>query len=193
MIIVEGPDGAGKTTLIKQLTEAVGLDIAPRVVSKNAEAMVDLRSWVEENVAIGFQPKIFDRHRLISELIYGPALRGEPEPGFDDLEWLTEQLIRFYQARPIIIYCLPSWPVVWNNINSSEDNRIFHTPTGAAAAKRIYQGYLNRAALDLTRNGNRVITYDYTQPMSGMFDLIVQMIHLGLRVENFNHYIRKSN
>ena len=68
MIIVEGPDGAGKTTLIRQLQERwPDLAVAPRVVSKDAEAMVDLQEWVNINLSDGPQYKIFDRHRLISE------------------------------------------------------------------------------------------------------------------------------
>lgn len=162
MIIVEGPDGAGKTTLIKQLIEATGLPVAPRVVSKDAEAMVDLKRWTEENIKGGFQPLIFDRHRLISEPIYGPVLREKPEPGFDDVEWFHAMLAGLYlDVCPIIVYCLPPWPVVWANIMKSEDNRVFHgNPQGF---RQIYQAYFNKAMTDQVLYSSS-FTYDYTEP-----------------------------
>lgn len=69
MIIVEGPDGSGKTTLINQLAKEFELEVNPRVVSKETNELTDLKTWVEENIAQGFQYKLFDRYRLISEFI----------------------------------------------------------------------------------------------------------------------------
>jgi hypothetical protein len=160
MIIVEGPDGSGKTTLINHLVEATGLPVAPRVVSKDAEAMVDLKKWTEDNVHQGFQKVIYDRHRLISEPIYGPIIRSQPEPGFDDVEWLHEAFYRLYRGvKPIIIYCLPPRSVVWENVMASDDNRRFHgNPT---AVSQIYSGYLTKATLDGVQYGLSFI-YDYT-------------------------------
>ena len=49
MIIVEGPDGAGKTTVLQDLKTVFDLPVAPRVVSKETEAMVDgVRAYAEE-------------------------------------------------------------------------------------------------------------------------------------------------
>src|ERR687883_686991 len=97
MIIVEGPDGGGKTTLITKLSDLFDLPIAERVVSKEARAMVDLVQWTERNVSEGSQHTLFDRHRLISEPIYGAILRDRFEPGFDDAKWLHEMMYRFYR------------------------------------------------------------------------------------------------
>ncbi|MCA1807247.1 MAG: ATP-binding protein [Actinobacteria bacterium] len=53
MIVVEGPDGAGKTTLIRDLSALLNIPVAPRVVSQETKAMVDLRQWTEDNVSRG--------------------------------------------------------------------------------------------------------------------------------------------
>lgn len=157
MIIVEGPDGAGKTTLISALTERFNLSVAPRVVSKDAEAMVDLKTWVEENLAGGFQYKIFDRHRMISEFIYGPILRKEQQPGFSDPNWVMYRMSQFIQIDPIVIYCLPPLEVVKQNIAGDEDNRVVWDHI-----EGIYTAYLHRAAIDNAHSGFRTIIYDYT-------------------------------
>jgi len=157
MLVVEGPDGAGKTTLIHTLQEKLELPLAPRVVSKDAEAMVDLRAWVDQNLMRGFQHTIFDRHRLVSETIYGPILRQEQEPGFSDFHWLRERMHLFYKLRPIIIYCLPPLKLVKHNVWQGDDNVVVQDHIEA-----IYSAYVSRAALDCEMNINTFI-YDYTR------------------------------
>lgn len=167
MIIVEGPDGAGKTTLISQLQERYGFEVAPRVVTKGAEAMVDLQLWVEENIEAGFQYRIFDRHRLISEFIYGPLLRKEQQPGFTDLTWSWIQLERLYtRVNPLVIYCLPRLEVVAENVfNSGDENKVVLEHIEA-----MYTAYVHRASLDLTFRPMHTFVWDYTRDFMGEED-----------------------
>lgn len=163
MIIVEGPDGAGKSTLIKRMADALDLPIAPRVVSKTAEALVDLKVWVEENLNQGFQPMIYDRHRLISEPIYGPILRKEQERGFSDFNWLQRQLDGlYYHVQPFIIYCLPPLTTVKANLRDDFDNVVV-----AGHIDQIYSAYIARAALDYTLAQLNIVAYDYTADGNG--------------------------
>ena len=158
MLIVEGPDGAGKTTLIKKLQEHWGLEVSPRVVSKDAEAMTDLKHWTEDNVMTAPHNLIFDRHRLISEPIYGSILRSEQQPGFGDVQWMTAMMGQFYASDPLIIYCLPPLEVVKANIEGDEDNTVVKNHIDA-----IYTAYTARAALDATLSPRSTVIYDYTQ------------------------------
>ena len=158
MLIVEGPDGGGKTTLIRELSEKLNIPIAPRVVSKRTEAMLELRDWVDNNLEEGFQRTIFDRHRLISESIYGPVLRDQQNAGFDDLEWVGPRLGRFYQIAPIIIYCMPPLEVVKANLENDDDNEVV-----LPRINSIYAGYVSRAALDFHLSPGEVYLYDYTK------------------------------
>ena len=160
MIILEGPDGSGKTTLARQLSGVTGLEIAPRVVSKDAEAQVDLVKWVDNNLKRGFHDTIYDRHRLISEPIYGPMLRPESEPMFDNFHWLSSQLLRFYRIGPVIIYCLPPFGAVWESVRSDPDNKVVHD---IRTARAIYNLYVTRASLDYTRIGTRVMIYTWVK------------------------------
>lgn len=165
MIVVEGPDGAGKTWMVNLLHEEFGYPIAPRVVSKDTEAMVDLQDWVDRNLDEGFQATIFDRYRLISETIYGPLLRGKAQPGFDNIRWLAPRLQRFYDIKPFIIYCMPPLAAVEANLDGDLDNVAVVHKTRA-----IYSAYTARVSLDLLRSrdpealgkqGTPIAVWDY--------------------------------
>lgn len=158
MIVVEGPDGAGKTTLIEKISRELDIPVADRVVGKDTKAMVDLKQWTELNTAQGFRRIIYDRHRLISEPIYGPILRDEPEPGFNELLWLTRVMRRFYSCKPVLIYCLPPWQTVLSNVLHDRDN---DNSAVEARISRIYSAYIARASIDTVHHFNTMI-YDYT-------------------------------
>ena len=168
MIVVEGPDGAGKTTLITQLVLHTGLPVAPRVVSKDAEAMVDLKQWVDENLDQGFHQVIFDRHRLISEPIYGPILRQKLEPGFDSMSWLFPRLRQFYRIDPVIIYCLPPFETVWDNVRDDESNKVV---AQREVIQQIWGAYFNKALTEYSLKPKRTWLWDYTNPDTDTYAL----------------------
>jgi hypothetical protein len=173
MIVIEGPDGAGKTTLLNKLRlQFKEIPVAPRVVSKDAEAMVDLVEWVEENVERGWQNVFFDRHRLISEPIYGPILRSKAEPGFSDFGWFHQQAEEFYHwINPMVIYCLPPLSRVMGNLRFDPDNKAI-----VNYAEQIYSAYVAAAARDLIARPDRVVIWDFTQETQLMFKELVSQI-----------------
>lgn len=173
MIVVEGPDGSGKSTVVRRLNRDLQLPVADRVVSAQTQAMVDLAQWTEANVEEGFQDVIFDRHRLISEPIYGPVLRKLQDPHFLDPEWLSKMMERFYQASPILIYCLPPLSVVRSNVSNpdTDNSRV------ASNIDAIYSGYASRIALDSLRGV--IWLYNYT---ATPYAALLNWIHTELEV-----------
>lgn len=171
MLIVEGPDGSGKTTLVQHLAEIYNLPVAPRVVDKDTRAMVDLKKWTEDNVLKPHEDTIYDRHRLISELIYGPVLRHQPEPGFDSIKWVVQQTSALYnRVRPLIIYCLPPFETVLENLKKGQDNEFI---VNSGQTRTIYNLYHMRCALDAAAFSNQIMLYDYTHPgADGMMEAI---------------------
>lgn len=158
MIIVEGPDGAGKTTLINRLSEYLKLPISPRVVSKQAEAMVDMKQWVDNNLAAGKQNMLFDRHRLISDPIYSTVLRRHNSPGFEDIHWMMPRVNALYRMKPAIVYCLPPLEVVMANVKDDPDNVVV-----AATIEQVYGAYVAKAAMDLALAPGSVWIWDFTR------------------------------
>lgn len=160
MIIIEGPDGAGKTTLIEILQKSFNLSVAPRVVAKDTSAMADLVKWTEDNVKKRWHSVLYDRHRLISEPIYGTIMNRDA-PQFDNTFWMRSMMAKFYLMRPTLIYCIPPKQVVHDNIMFDEQNDNFAVSDVWGS---IYNAYVSRSAIDFSVAG--AIIHDYTQPLS---------------------------
>jgi hypothetical protein len=155
VIIVEGPDGAGKSTLVHHLAEKYNIPIAARVVDENTNPMIDdLKHWTEVNLKKGLQWMIFDRHRLISEPIYAPVMKRRAQPGFDDVKWFTGRMIDFTRIHPFIIYCLPDFEVVKANLADDPHNLVVYN-----LIEYIYNAYVAQAAGDIARG--QAVLYDY--------------------------------
>lgn len=137
MLVVEGCDGTGKTHLVKRLSEDLKLPIVPKAVASDMSSLVpSLKGWVEEHVDRPVRG-IYDRHRLISEPIYGTIMRGSLEDGFDDLLWLTRQWARFENQRPCVVICSPPPLTVLTNIFHDENQ----PPQVVVEYSRLYWSY----------------------------------------------------
>lgn len=160
MIVVEGPDGGGKSTLVRILSSHLKVPIANKVVGSDTKPLTDLVKWTEDNVSRGFQAMIFDRHRLISEPIYSPFRSYEPTAQFLDLGWVSDMTWNFYEAKPIIIYALPGIESVRTNVlDPTTENQFV-----AEWINHIYAGYVAKASSDLTRPNCRLYNYTTTRP-----------------------------
>ncbi len=107
MIILEGPDNAGKTVLSQQLMHDLGM-----VTVKSPGPMEDLSQWSKwmywSMVQKARRYTIYDRHPFISEPIYGPTCRG-----VDKLEaamkagWWVKEAIQVFKVDPriTVVFC----------------------------------------------------------------------------------------
>lgn len=145
MIIVEGPDGAGKTTLVEQLSRSLGWPVAEKAVSSAAVTIRPPKEWVETSLSLGWHPMIYDRHALISEGIYGPAWKGRLRVPFEDAGWLEQMNLKWAQAHPFLIICLPRFLKVMDNITFDQQNFELYNRPGRNVGQ-IYWPYHWRAA-----------------------------------------------
>lgn len=166
MIILEGPDGAGKTRLALRLSEELQVPINPKVVQADMSTEVDLAAWCRAQMGDWPRPVIYDRFPLISEFVYGPVFKHDIRPAFknySDLYWLHQQ---FAQHDPVVVYCLPPIDEVLSNINREDtDNEAVR---GTAIAG-VYWNYFNQAARSTPQ-----LVWDYTQPTD--YNTLVQKI-----------------
>lgn len=97
-IVVEGPDGAGKTTLCKLLSKELGRKVI------GGEGPSKYMGELDERILrlSSHQHVIFDRHPAISGPIYNQFKEGSQD--YPDLR----TLMAFYGSRPFLLYCHPT-------------------------------------------------------------------------------------
>lgn len=156
MIIVEGPDGSGKSSLAEKLCVELKIPIAPKAVSGSMRIMTPLPKYIDDSLA-GFRRIIYDRHALISGPIYTCAMRKKVQEAFDDFGQMSSWYNRFRAIGPLTIICLPPVDEVWKNCQRDEDNRRLFPDRERVEA--VYYQYLTYAAKE-----PECLLYDYTQP-----------------------------
>jgi hypothetical protein len=114
VIILEGPDGSGKTVLAEELVNRFGFKYQHEGQPKPEWTSQDLfKHYVTTlyKAQRSRQPMVLDRHYL-GETIYGPVMRGKSLLTPDQVT-LIERVVRAGGTRVVI--CLPHWDVVVKN------------------------------------------------------------------------------
>lgn len=125
MIIVEGPDGAGKSTLCQMLKNAGEVDTilpSPRITAKGDPERMKYET--ERYLRLhGDNNRIAVDRYLFSEMAYGKVLRGKSV--FSQGDYL-HKLVQLMLKGSVVIFCLPDKlifkpnesPVVIEKVNS---------------------------------------------------------------------------
>lgn len=152
MIILEGPDGAGKTQLARRLSTDLNIEIEPRVVQSDMTSDIPLAEWAYAQMQEWPRKIIYDRFTTISEFIYGPLYRGDVRPGFDLKSTFTMLTRMFEEANPVVVYCMPPLNNVITNVTDDALNI-----EAAPKIKGLYWLYFDR----MVRDPNCLV-WDYT-------------------------------
>lgn len=169
MIIVEGPDGSGKTQLIKALNHdrrplkslsgGVG-GTSPK--GWLGEFDVPLRAYIAKVVAAQREEELFtdsfiayDRFHL-SERVYGPMLRNEQLITDEVLEMIGRYLR--HQKIPVIL-CLPPLELTLNTVFRE----------GRPRPEYQTEDFLRQAYVEFQKLAPyATVVYDYTQPETAL-------------------------
>lgn len=107
LLILEGPDGSGKTTLAAKLLKGTG---HPTLLIKRSGPPGDIETlqfqarWIANQAKQGLNI-IADRHPLISEAIYAPVVRKVSPP-----PWSLQDVIGAMKDKDLLlIYCRPDY------------------------------------------------------------------------------------
>jgi len=170
IIIVEGVDGSGKTTLINKLQKDLNVITVKSPRPKNYQDCKDLLArtlLLAENTNI-----LCDRIGIISEPIYGPVCRhilGFPPKAE------AEQML--WAMNSIIVYCNPGLEFCQKNVESHP--QMSGVKDNLPQLHNAYQEWMGQ----LEMGSVCVIPYDYTEDsytdlideISGMID--IQELH----------------
>jgi hypothetical protein len=121
-VIVEGPDGAGKSTLVDYLCNNTGLVRHERASTSVGGPVTDLHGWFNMDFSTmdSQPPSVYDRHPIISEPIYSRWARHVmPQPPFDSPAWVT----RWSQSlanKALVVWCVPRIATVYDNVRKAD-------------------------------------------------------------------------
>jgi adenylate kinase family enzyme len=164
MLVVEGPDGSGKTTLAHVLANDMGREYrrSPSLSSREGgnRAHVDWwreQLWGDEAHRMG---GVYDRSLLVSEPIYTPVMNRSPLVQAGEY---IEMLTRFVSCFPLIIFCLPPWEQQKENLEDKASEQLKGL-TIKRAALVLWGYYIGQEYWRyLEELGKlRVLTYDWS-------------------------------
>jgi GTPase SAR1 family protein len=157
MIIVEGPDGAGKTTLVDSLVGDLMLDKGKRATKDRNKLYEVTRQDTYTALAKGVKghkkPLIWDR-LFFSEMVYSPLVGRACE--FSAEEQVFVKKILSTLACPIIM-CRPTLDVVEKNVLEADQME---------GVKENVRGIYN-AYGSVAEDMPWLIWYDYTEELTG--------------------------
>lgn len=166
-IIVEGPDGSGKTTLAKKLSDLYGLEYSrpPEAVLSSTKgpggiALVDW--WNNELASDGLSKKVYDRCFFISDPIYQQAQASRDL--LIDGPQLVRGIMKLWNVEPIIIFCLPPWEVQIANVRQKDRGRL--EGVGDNALLKISNAYWAYYAMWSNGLFENIRLYNYTDENS---------------------------
>jgi hypothetical protein len=159
MIIVEGPDGAGKTTLVSQIEHDWDITREPKQTSAQAVSLTPPGGWIEQQLAQGFGMRLYDRFALISSPCYTMLENRTMVEPLTDPMWMKLQHYRLSQIDPVIIWCLPPLEIVKENLLREDDS-------GRGLIDHIEEIYLAYVAFygAMSCCTTSQMVWDYTMP-----------------------------
>lgn len=168
VIIVEGPDGAGKSSLVSKLHHDLGNPVHERACTSEGGPVKELAQWVNSDLLAwrrrDVPVSIYDRHPVISEFIYGPIVRGEfTDPEMSNI-YMRRQ-VKMVATRSFTVFCLPPLATVIQNLGDNE-----HMGGVAEHIREIYAGY---QAMAIHWSGQSIV-YDYKRDS---YEMLLSLIH----------------
>jgi hypothetical protein len=151
IIVIEGPDGAGKTTLAKQLAHDLKLDYHHEGPPPKGLAPWDHYGRILEDARRDKKDLVIDRFAY-GERVYGPILRSKDTLGHTG--W--KLMVRLMRACGVVtVYCLPEYEVCYQSWASGRAELV----RDEQKFKLSYDIWLDHIKSQTDYSG---IIYDYT-------------------------------
>lgn len=158
LVVVEGPDNAGKTTLI--VTLAKQLRAVAMKIERLPQHVGDVETYHEAVLNVNKQYRyatVLDRHPAISEPIYGSIIRGS-----HCLEFYSRVVERCVNDMDWVIICLPPKDRVIGTLAERDQ-----MPGVIDNIVRIYDRYHDDYLERCEYPASKFVHYDYTQHTIG--------------------------
>lgn len=150
IIILEGPDGSGKTTLANKLQKQTGYMLLHRSQPKTEEEKARMMDEYMQVIKAG-KNCIMDRC-WYSEMVYGPVMRDASVIGYPQMYALEKQLAR---VGGLVIYCTGSLQTLWKRCLARGEDYVVDKDTYT----NIYLGY--QTIMEDVPHLIPVVSYEY--------------------------------
>lgn len=159
MIVLEGPDNAGKSTLGDQLSRALMSELVH--TSKPGRSLEEMQEIMSDILLNQTPDIIYDRVPIISEQIYGPIIRNENKFA-GEVGNRTMEL--FLGREPLIIYCRREpEELVKIPLEQKEHDTPEHIEKVTARILTIAQAYDDFFDGLRERKYKKLVVYDWTK------------------------------
>lgn len=152
LVILEGADGSGKTTLATRIRQELG-QYSLFLRTSGPPSIVEIANvchWIDSHPAS--LPIIMDRYPIISEYVYGPIIRGKCKHA------LTLPKIASTLRHAMIIYCRPSYEALREGV--LREAQLEGVVLNHRDIVKAYDSLMS----SLEGDGVYVKKYDYTTP-----------------------------
>lgn len=133
IIIVEGPDGSGKSMLAEKISKQAGFILMHRSYPKNELEKTRMINEYLEVIKSGTNV-VFDRS-WHSELVYGTVMRDDSVITYPSMYELEKQICR--NGGGLIIYCTGKPNILWNRCTARGEDYV----TDFATFSKICEAY----------------------------------------------------
>lgn len=113
MVVLEGPDGGGKSTLAEFICNALQYDHMRSEGPEQYHGEINDRILRYERDYHHRKNVIFDRHPCVSQVAYGLVHSQRPP--------MPQLVSRFYDRKPLLIYCRPDPAKVTHTASNAWD------------------------------------------------------------------------
>lgn len=159
LIIVEGMDNTGKTTLIQELIRNIGRGTLMAKVSLGPfRPAIEQIQWTYSQLKRAGEGKdliVYDRFLPICDIVYGTVIRNSTLWTLDSAE-----LKALRELNPLIIFCDPGIDTILKTIN--EKDQLEGVVDNAKALIAMYKAVI----YELETLGFEIHYYDYTSDLS---------------------------
>jgi hypothetical protein len=172
MIVLEGPDNCGKTTLARQISDMVNIPISHSGGPVKSKEEMHTRMG---NLLSMTDLKIMDRIPCISEQIYGPIIRKNNP--FEETTYLKDFLTT---KHPLIIYCdIPEvilFSAPHKGKSHEDQEHISAVATNLSAIKIAYANFFYTLASTFPNTMYAIVRWDWTSRDLNHLDLLIDLV-----------------
>jgi hypothetical protein len=135
IIICEGPDGAGKTTLANEFVK-LGFEYVHNGAPQPGEDLFE--TYTKQILRFGLQDVVFDRLHL-GEIIYGTIVRGKSLLTIEQIRLLNRLI---YSRGATTFFCLPKFDTVFANWSARHGQEYVRLPMHMRQIYDMYRSLL---------------------------------------------------